>query len=65
MLPMAVLALGLIAVWVLLVGGLRTLIQILRTGDAGIPVPRPTWFSAVVAASAVWTRLRLRRRRPV
>jgi protein-S-isoprenylcysteine O-methyltransferase Ste14 len=50
---MAVRALVLIAVWVLLVGGLRTLIQILRTGDAGSRFPdrpdSPQWWARLLS----------------
>jgi protein-S-isoprenylcysteine O-methyltransferase Ste14 len=52
--PMAVLALVLLAVWLLLVAGLRTLIQIRRTGDASAPRFRdhpgsPQWWARLLS----------------
>jgi len=52
---MAVLALVLIAVWLLLVAGLRTLVQLRRTGDAGVPRFRdrpgsPQWWARLLSA---------------
>src|SRR5687767_11329039 len=52
--PMAVLALVLIAVWLLLVAGLRTLIQVRRTGDASAPRFRdrpgsPQWWARLLS----------------
>jgi tRNA A-37 threonylcarbamoyl transferase component Bud32 len=54
---MAVLALVLIATWLLLVAGLRTLIQIRRTGDASAPRFRdrpgsPQWWARLLSGSA-------------
>jgi protein-S-isoprenylcysteine O-methyltransferase Ste14 len=51
---MAVLALVLLAVWLLLVAGLRTLIQIRRTGDASAPRFRdrpgsPQWWARLLS----------------
>ena len=51
---MAVLAFVLIAAWMLLVGGLRTFIQIRRTGDAGSPRFRdrpgsPQWWARLLS----------------
>jgi protein-S-isoprenylcysteine O-methyltransferase Ste14 len=52
--PMAVLALVLIAVWLLLVAGLPTLIQVRRTGDASAPRFRdrpgsPQWWARLLS----------------
>jgi protein-S-isoprenylcysteine O-methyltransferase Ste14 len=52
--PMAVLALVLLAAWLLLVAGLRTLIQIRRTGAASTPRFRdrpgsPQWWARLVS----------------
>jgi protein-S-isoprenylcysteine O-methyltransferase Ste14 len=52
--PMAVLALVLIAAWLLLVAGLRTLIQLRRTGDASAPRFRdrpgsPQWWARLLS----------------
>jgi protein-S-isoprenylcysteine O-methyltransferase Ste14 len=52
--PMAVLALVLIAAWLLLVAGLRTLIQTRRTGDASVPRFRdrpgsPQWWARLLS----------------
>ena len=51
---MAVLALVLIAAWLLLVAGLRTLIQTRRTGDASVPRFRdrpgsPQWWARLLS----------------
>ena len=51
---MAVLALVLIAVWLLLVAGLRTLIQVRRTGEASAPRLRdrpgsPQWWARLLS----------------
>jgi protein-S-isoprenylcysteine O-methyltransferase Ste14 len=52
---MAVLALALLAAWLLLVAGLRTGIQLRRTGDAGAPHFRdrpgsPQWWARLLSA---------------
>jgi protein-S-isoprenylcysteine O-methyltransferase Ste14 len=53
--PMAVAALVLLAAWLLLVAGLRTLIQLRRTGDASAPRFRdrpgsPQWWARLLSA---------------
>jgi protein-S-isoprenylcysteine O-methyltransferase Ste14 len=53
--PMAVAALVLLAAWLLLVAGLRTLIQLRRTGDASVPRFRdrpgsPQWWARLLSA---------------
>jgi protein-S-isoprenylcysteine O-methyltransferase Ste14 len=53
--PMAVLALALLAVWLLLVAGLRTLIQVRRTGEVSVPRFRdrpgsPQWWARMLSA---------------
>ena len=52
---MAVLALALLAVWLLLVAGLRTVIQLRRTGDVSAPHFRdrpgsPQWWARLLSA---------------
>jgi protein-S-isoprenylcysteine O-methyltransferase Ste14 len=53
--PMAVAALVLLAAWLLLVAGLRTLIQLRRTGDASAPrfqdrPGSPQWWARLLSA---------------
>jgi hypothetical protein len=53
--PIAVLALVLLAVWLLLAAGLRTLIQLRRTGEVSVPRFRdrpgsPQWWARLLSA---------------